>query len=112
MGLDIVGAGVDDCAFLGRVEDRARRATCRGFHDCLHRDGLVGGDRARPLFRAVPIAGLAWLLAGGLAYTLGVAFFGASRLRFSHAVWHLFVLAGSTCHYVAVMRYVLPHSNV
>ncbi|MGZ4825037.1 MAG: PAQR family membrane homeostasis protein TrhA [Terriglobales bacterium] len=67
---------------------------------------------ARPLFRAVPIAGLAWLLAGGLAYTLGVAFFGASRLRFSHAVWHLFVLAGSTCHYVAVMRYVLPHSNV
>ncbi len=65
----------------------------------------------RPLSRAIPIGGLAWLLAGGLAYTLGVAFFGASRLRFNHAVWHLFVLAGSTCHYVAVMRYVLPHSN-
>jgi len=66
---------------------------------------------ARPLFRAVPIGGIAWLLAGGLAYTLGVAFFGASRLRFHHALWHLCVLAGSTCHYVAVMRYVLPHSS-
>lgn len=66
----------------------------------------------RPLSHAIPIGGLAWLLAGGLAYTLGVAFFGASRLRFNHAVWHLFVLVGSTCHYVAVMRYVLPHSNV
>jgi hemolysin III len=66
----------------------------------------------RPLFRAIPMGGLAWLLAGGLAYTVGVAFFGASRLRFNHAVWHLFVLAGSTCHYVAVMLYVLPHGNV
>ncbi len=66
---------------------------------------------ARPLFRAVPIGGLAWLLAGGLAYTLGVAFFSASRLRFNHAIWHLFVLAGSACHYVAGMRYVLPFSN-
>jgi hemolysin III len=64
----------------------------------------------RPLSRAIPIGGLGWLLAGGLAYTLGVVFFGASRLRFNHAVWHLFVLVGSTCHYVAVMRYVLPHS--
>lgn len=66
----------------------------------------------QPLSRAIPIAGLAWLLAGGLAYTLGVAFFGASRLRFNHAVWHLFVLVGSACHYVAVMRYVLPHNNL
>ncbi len=65
----------------------------------------------RPLFRVIPLAGLAWLLAGGLAYTLGVAFFGWSRLRFHHAVWHLFVLAGSACHYVAVVRYVLPRVN-
>jgi hemolysin III len=66
----------------------------------------------RPLFRAIPVSGLAWLLAGGLAYTLGVAFFGASRLRFNHAVWHVFVLMGSACHYVAVMHYVLPHGNM
>ncbi|MGE5112545.1 MAG: PAQR family membrane homeostasis protein TrhA, partial [Acidobacteriaceae bacterium] len=67
---------------------------------------------ARPLSRAIPIGGLAWLLAGGFAYTLGVAFFAASRLRFNHAMWHLFVLGGSACHYVAVMRYVLPHGNM
>jgi hemolysin III len=67
---------------------------------------------ARPLIRAVPLGGIVWLLAGGLAYSLGVAFFGASRLRFNHAVWHLFVLAGSACHYVAVIRYVLPHNSV
>ncbi len=66
----------------------------------------------RPLSRAIPIAGLVWVFAGGLAYTFGVAFFGASRLRFNHAVWHLFVLAGSACHYIAVMRYVLPHGAV
>ncbi|HVP42478.1 MAG TPA: hemolysin III family protein [Terriglobales bacterium] len=67
---------------------------------------------ARPLFRAVPLRGLAWLLAGGLAYTVGIVFFGWSRIRFNHAVWHLFVLVGSACHYVAVMRCVLPHGSV
>ena len=65
----------------------------------------------RPVFRAIPLGGLAWLLAGGLAYTFGVAFFGSSRFRFNHAVWHVFVLAGSICHFVAVMRYVLPHGG-
>lgn len=74
--------------------------------------GWVVVVAVRPLSRAIPIGGLAWLLAGGLAYTLGVAFFGASRMRFNHAVWHLFVLVGSACHYIAVMRYVLPHSNM
>jgi hemolysin III len=63
----------------------------------------------RPLLRAMPLAGIAWLLAGGLCYTAGVIFFGWSRLRFNHAVWHLFVLAGSACHFLAVLRYVLPH---
>jgi hemolysin III len=65
---------------------------------------------ARPLFRAVPPGGLGWLLAGGLAYTLGVGFFSSSRFRFNHAVWHIFVLLGSACHYIAVIHYVLPHS--
>jgi hemolysin III len=67
---------------------------------------------ARPLFHAVPLGGLAWLLAGGLAYTLGVAFFSSSRFRFNHAVWHIFVLAGSACHYIAVLHYVLPRAAV
>jgi hemolysin III len=62
----------------------------------------------RPLFRALPMSGLVWLFAGGLAYTLGTIFFGLSRLRLNHAIWHVCVIAGSCCHYVAVLRYVLP----
>lgn len=61
----------------------------------------------RPLLHAIPPSGFFWILSGGLLYTLGVVFF-ASRRRYSHAVWHLFVLGGSACHVVAVYRYVLP----
>ena len=60
---------------------------------------------ARPLWLRVPAAGLAWLMLGGLAYTIGVAFFVAKRLPFGHFVWHLFVLVGTTCHFFAVMWY-------
>lgn len=59
-----------------------------------------------PMFAKVPTAGLLWLLAGGLSYTLGVAFFATdSKLRYGHLVWHLFVLAGTACHYFAVLWY-------
>ena len=46
-----------------------------------------------------------WLLAGGIAYTIGVAFFAAERLRYSHLGWHLFVIAGTACHFIAVLWY-------
>ncbi len=59
----------------------------------------------RPLWLRVPLAGLLWLAAGGLAYTAGVAFFAAERVRFSHFIWHLFVLVGTTCHFFAVLWY-------
>ena len=61
----------------------------------------------RPLLHALPWAGFLWLLAGGVAYTAGVVFF-ALRSKFAHAVWHFFVLAGSTCHFFAVYLYVVP----
>jgi len=60
----------------------------------------------RPIMREVPLAGLLWIAAGGLAYTAGVAFFAADhRVRYGHFVWHLFVLTGTFCHYVAVLQY-------
>ncbi len=59
----------------------------------------------RPLWPMVPVAGWLWIFAGGLAYTAGVAFYAADRLRYGHFVWHLFVLAGTACHIVAVWRY-------
>lgn len=59
---------------------------------------------AGPVLRDMPPGVLAWLLAGGLAYLVGVVFFVLdSRLRFGHFVWHLFVLAGSACHFFAVL---------
>jgi hemolysin III len=59
-----------------------------------------------PLFAKVPASGLLWLIAGGLSYTAGVAFFATdSRLRYGHLIWHLFVIAGTVCHYFAVLWY-------
>ena len=61
----------------------------------------------KPLQQALPAAGIAWLLAGGLVYTAGLLFFALSnKIAHTHGVWHLFVIGGSVCHYVAVLRYV------
>lgn len=60
---------------------------------------------AGPLVRAIPPQGLAWLCAGGAFYTVGVLFFVAGRIPYGHFVWHLFVLAGSICHFFAVLWY-------
>ena len=60
-----------------------------------------------PMIRALPVAGVAWMVAGGLCYTLGVIFFSWRRLRFNHAIWPLFVLAGSACHVSATVLYIL-----
>ncbi len=59
-----------------------------------------------PLWQRMPAAGLLLLVAGGVAYTAGVGFFATdSRLKFGHFVWHLFVVAGSACHFLAVLWY-------
>lgn len=59
-----------------------------------------------PLWQQLSAAGMGWLVAGGLAYTLGVIFFLWNRLPYNHAIWHLFVLAGSVCHVLAVSLHV------
>ncbi|UCC24509.1 MAG: hemolysin III family protein [Gemmatimonadales bacterium] len=59
----------------------------------------------RPLLIRMDTAGLVWLLAGGLAYSAGVVFYTARRMPYGHFVWHLFVLAGSTCHFFAALWY-------
>jgi hemolysin III len=62
----------------------------------------------KPLLAALPHAGVLWLVAGGLFYTLGIVFYALdTKLRHAHGIWHLFVLAGSVCHYLAVLLYVL-----
>jgi len=58
-----------------------------------------------PLWLNVPTWGLVWLVAGGVAYTAGVAFFAAEQIRYGHFVWHLFVVTGTACHFNAVLWY-------
>jgi hemolysin III len=61
----------------------------------------------RPLWVHVPVAGWLWLIAGGLAYTTGIAFYAAERVRYGHFVWHLFVVIGTACHFCAVLWYAV-----
>ncbi len=76
--------------------------------------GWVAVIAAPALFRAVPAGGMAWVLAGGLTYSAGAAVYGLKRpnpvpgVFGFHEVWHLFVIAGSACHFWAVLRYVAP----
>lgn len=61
-----------------------------------------------PLLKVLGPAGFAWVAAGGLFYTIGIVFYVLdTRLRHAHGIWHLFVIAGSAAHYVAILRYVL-----
>lgn len=61
----------------------------------------------RPLLTALSTEGFLWLLAGGLFYTFGIIFYVLDHIRHFHGVWHLFVLAGSVCHYLAILLYVV-----
>jgi hemolysin III len=62
----------------------------------------------KPLFAAVAPGGLVLLLVGGLVYTLGIGFYAWHRLPYHHAIWHVFVLAGSISHFFAILFYVIP----
>ena len=65
----------------------------------------------KPLVAALPPGGLKLLMAGGLCYTGGAVFYLWKRLPYHHAVWHLFVLGGSACHWAAVFYYVIPRAG-
>jgi hemolysin III len=59
-----------------------------------------------PLYFAVDTMALYWLLAGGILYSLGTVFYSAKSTQYSHAIWHLFVIAGCVCHYIGISSYV------
>jgi hemolysin III len=70
--------------------------------------GWIAIVAVRPLARALPGAGMVLLVAGGLFYTIGVVFYALDKkFVYSHGIWHLFVLAGSMCHYFTVLLYVV-----
>lgn len=71
--------------------------------------GWIGALAIKPIIMSIPPAGLALVVIGGLLYTGGVYFFlRDARRRYFHAVWHVFVMGGSACHYFAVLYYVVP----
>jgi hemolysin III len=61
----------------------------------------------KPVWNALDAWSFGWLLAGGIAYTFGTLFYHRRSLRYSHAIWHLFVIAGGACHFIAVAAVVL-----
>lgn len=65
----------------------------------------------KPLLASLPTGGMVLLVLGGACYSLGTLFYHRETLYYSHAVWHLFVLAGSLCHYFAILFYVLPQRS-
>jgi len=69
--------------------------------------GWAGVLMIGPLAAVLPQAAVYWLIAGGLFYTVGAIFYAVKSVAYFHAVWHVFVLAGSACHFVAIYAYVL-----
>ena len=70
--------------------------------------GWLVAIAVKPLLASVATGGLVLMVAGGLAYTGGVVFYASRRIPFNHAIWHVFVLGGSVCHFFAVLFYVIP----
>jgi hemolysin III len=70
--------------------------------------GWVVVVAVKPLLSALPTGGLVLLLLGGLSYTGGIGFYAWKKLPYSHAIWHLFVLAGTVLHFFAILYYVVP----
>lgn len=68
--------------------------------------GWIAVIAIKPMFESVPVGFLAWLLAGGVAYTLGTVFYAVRKIPYHHAIWHLFVLAGSVLHFLGIFRYL------
>jgi hemolysin III len=72
--------------------------------------GWMGLIAIKPVLETVPGGALVWIFGGGIVYTIGVIFFFWDHLPFNHAIWHVFVLLGSACHFMAILLYVLPMS--
>jgi len=62
----------------------------------------------KPLINNLPVEGLRWLVAGGIAYTAGAILYSIKKIKFNHAIFHVLVLTGSFCHFMSVFFYVLP----
>jgi hemolysin III len=96
-------------ALLGVLLETVARTRLKALSLVLYLGlGWLVAIAVKPLLERVATGGLVLLLLGGLAYSGGVAFYAWRRLPYHHAIWHLWVLAGSVCHFFAVLLYVIP----
>jgi hemolysin III len=96
-------------AILGVVLKVTVRGRVAGLSTALYLAmGWIIVIAAKPLLGSVAFGGLVLLLLGGLAYSAGIIFYAWEKLPYNHAIWHLFVLAGSFCHFFAILLYVIP----
>ncbi len=70
--------------------------------------GWLSVVAVKEMLANIPLGGLIWLAAGGAIYTIGIIFYALKKYRYTHTVWHLFVLGGSICHYFAILLYLAP----
>ena len=70
--------------------------------------GWLSVVASKELLINIPVGGLIWMAIGGVVYTVGVIFYALKRVRYMHAIWHVFVLGGSVCHYFAILLYLAP----
>ncbi|MEM9988098.1 MAG: hemolysin III family protein [Pseudomonadota bacterium] len=70
--------------------------------------GWIAVFIAKPLLEGMPLSGFIWLVAGGICFTVGAGFYAWKSRRYTHTIFHLFVLAGSICHFVSIYGFVLP----
>ena len=96
-------------AILGVVLKTTMQGKIAGLSTALYLAmGWIIIVAAKPLLSSVESGGLVLLFLGGLAYSAGVIFYAWERLPYNHAIWHLFVLTGSLCHFFAILFYVIP----
>ena len=96
-------------AFIGHLQELRQQSGARVLSLIIYSlMGWLALVALVPMIRALGLSGFAWVAAGGILYTIGIIFYVIdTRLKHSHGIWHMFVMAGSTAHYVAILRYVL-----
>jgi hemolysin III len=72
--------------------------------------GWLGVIAAHQIYIHVPFTGIVWIVLGGLAYSIGVIFYACKKIPYHHVIWHLLVMTGSTCHYIAILYSVFPRA--
>lgn len=72
--------------------------------------GWLGIIAARQIYLHVPLTGIVWIILGGVAYSIGIVFYACRKIPHHHVIWHLLVMTGSTCHYIAILYSVFPRA--